>query len=74
MKRSIMPIMALAFAFATFVTVVTPASACGWGVGLGGGTTAGNNRPTTQDTLSCVVGFFDFSGRTSHFERHARRR
>ena len=37
MKRSVMPIMALAFALATFVTVVTPASACGWGVGTGWG-------------------------------------
>ena len=30
MKRSVMPIMALVFAFATFVTAVTPASACWW--------------------------------------------
>ena len=35
MKRSVMPIMALAFALATFVTAVTPASACWWGAGHG---------------------------------------
>ena len=33
MKRSVMPIMALVFTFATFVTAVTPASACWWGKG-----------------------------------------
>ena len=37
MKRSIMPIMALVFTFATFVTAVTPASACFWGTGHGWG-------------------------------------
>ena len=37
MKRSVMPIMALVFAFATFVTAVTPASACWWGKGAGWG-------------------------------------
>ena len=31
MKRSLMPIMAVIFAFASFVSVVTPASACWWG-------------------------------------------
>ena len=31
MKRSLMPIMAIIFAFASFVSVVTPASACWWG-------------------------------------------
>jgi hypothetical protein len=35
MKRSVIPIMALVFTFATFVTAVTPASACGWGKGGG---------------------------------------
>ena len=31
MKRSLMPIMAVIFTFASFVAAVTPASACWWG-------------------------------------------
>ena len=74
MKRSVMPIMALVFTFATFVTAVTPASACWWGrATVGVGTTAGNKRPTAQDTLSCVVGFSIYLN-GEYFELHARRR